>query len=262
MKHATRISDKKKTARRGFLSGSTQFRSSHERAVITPPALKVGSRARRQCLARSPGQLQQGAAPKASASSGEGSWPRCASLGALARTCPATRLCVRPRPAQLHPTARRLPVKAKPSGWRSAPLRCAPALTWPPAWAVTGCVSRTGLAAPIRWPGLGANSAFAANKPPPARAPVRLTVCRPAATVRTVPDLLPPLSSRFPCSLRYEEALESSWTSCRTHRCRRPLSSPPASLSFLPLGVLLSPRTDQQVQFGCGAVSWGLPLVW
>ena len=36
------------------------------------------------------------------------------------------------------------------------PLRSAPALTWPPAWAVTGCVSRAGLAAPIRWPGLGA----------------------------------------------------------------------------------------------------------
>src|SRR5262249_609873 len=48
--------------------------------------------------------------------------------------------------APLPPTARRLPVKAKPYrvAPRSVALRPAPALTGPPAWAVTGCASRGG----------------------------------------------------------------------------------------------------------------------
>jgi hypothetical protein len=39
-------------------------------------------------------------------------------------------------------------------GGRCSPLRAS--LDVPPAWAVTGCASRTELAAPSRWPGLGA----------------------------------------------------------------------------------------------------------
>jgi len=44
--------------------------------------------------------------------------------------CPGGQDRVRPRLGSLHPTARRLPVKAKHSVWRSAPLLFAPRQPW------------------------------------------------------------------------------------------------------------------------------------
>jgi len=66
---------------------------------------------------------------------------------------------VLPRHGSSNPTAQRLPVKAKRcGGLRCIALRCAPAWTWPPAWTVTGSLSRACLTSPIRWPGLSAHN--------------------------------------------------------------------------------------------------------
>ena len=53
-------------------------------------------------------------------------WPLCASLGALVARVLLANVPSAHATAQLHPTARRLPVKAKHSVWRSAPLLSAP----------------------------------------------------------------------------------------------------------------------------------------
>ena len=198
-----RISGKKKAARSGLLSGRNVFCSSHERAVITPPALKVGSRARRQCLARSPKTPREISRH----------WCTSRLLSRMAALClprrPAARDLVANvssahATAQQHPTARRLPVKAKHSVWRFAPLafRSAPALTWPPAWAVTGCVSRADLSSLSRMKRKRSRTQTeVAFVPPGHSSGGRLVLDLPprplARSLRTLPDRRTPSRSRL-----------------------------------------------------------------